>query len=234
MKLSSLDLDQAKKWLNNSDKEALINLVTDNFKNVDPEKYFTETFESNDAFSRKLRVYYHQNKVVGYCLISFIKNEQDVLIKASAAFYPQYRQGGNTFAFSLKQAFLFWLSNPRKNIYYAGAMVSPAMYRAIAKKAAIVWPSEGKKTPDALFEQFNASGMISPSFNLRCLMNVGISSNYTEQDLRSFRASTKQEINFYCRVNPNFDQGSALFVIMPITLKQLLLTGLKRLTASIH
>ena len=230
MKLSYLDYNQAENWLNDSQKKALINLISANFNGLDAEQYFTKNFESPDVFVRKLRIYQHQEEVVGYCLITFHKNDQDILIKASAAFYPQYRKGGNTFIFSMKQAFLFWLKNPRKNIYYAGAMVSPAMYRAIAKKAAIVWPTEGQQMPNQTFEKFNAAGMISPALKLRCLFNVGISSNYTEQEIISFKASKKKEINFYCRLNPDFNKGIALFVIMPITLKQLILTGIKLLT----
>jgi hypothetical protein len=59
---------------------------------------------------------------------------------------------------------------------------------------------------------------------------VGRSTNYTEQEVHTFRKSNKKEIAFYCQVNPDFDKGVALFVIMPINLKQLLLTAFKVFT----
>jgi len=59
------------------------------------------------------------------------------------------------------------------------------------------------------------------------LLYVGRHTNYNEQESLSFRGSNKAEISFYCQAKPNFDKGSALFVIMPITLKQLLLTAVK-------
>ena len=142
MKLSTIDYDQANKWLDNPLKEALIKLIATSFNGVDAELYFSKYFDANDEFSRKLRLYFYQEEVVGYCLITFTDNEQDILIRASAAFYPQYRKGGSTFSFSMKQSFLYWLKNPLKNTYYADTMLRPAMYRAIANKAAIVWPSE--------------------------------------------------------------------------------------------
>jgi len=230
MKLSHLDYCQNKNWLNNSDKHALLELITASFTGVDAEEYFTKYFLGRDAFSRKLRLYFDQDKVVGYCLITFSKSQQDVLIRASAAFYPEYRKGGNTFTFSMKQAFSYWIQHPQQNIYYADTMLSPAMYRAMAKKAAIVWPSE-KIQPQAkaLFEQFNNKGQLSELLNLRCLLDVGRRTNYSEQEILSFKSSDKTEINFYCQTNPDFDKGNALFVIMPITLKQLVLTAVKLL-----
>jgi hypothetical protein len=227
MIINFIDYDQSKKWLDSSIKATLIKLINANFSGIDAKLYFTKNFEGTDVLARKLRIYFHQEEVVGYCLITALKSNQDIVIKASAAFSPQYRKGGNTFSFSMTQVFLLWLKNPRKNIYYAGAMISPAMYRAIAKKAAIVWPNERSQIPNQIFEKFNTTGMISPLLNLRCLLNVGISSNYTEQEVNSFKVSQKKEINFYCRVNPNFDKGSALFVIMPINFKQVVLTCLK-------
>jgi hypothetical protein len=233
MKLSHLDYTQDKNWLNNSDKQALLELITASFSGIDAEQYFTKYFSGNDAFTRKLRLYFDHDKVVGYCLITFSKVKQDVLIRASAAFYPEYRTGGNTFTFSMKQAFLYWLQHPQQNIYYADTMLSPAMYRAMAKKAAIVWPSEYiQPQAKALFEQFNSQGQVSELLNLRCLLDVGRRTNYSEQEISSFRNSDKTEINFYCRANPDFDKGNALFVIMPITLKQLLLTAVKLLNPS--
>lgn len=228
MKLSHLDYCQNKTWLNNSEKQALLKLITASFTGVDAEQYFTKYFSGSDAFTRKLRLYYHQDKVVGYCLITFSNSKQEVLIRASAAFYPEYRKGGNTFTFSMRQAFLYWLQHPQQNIYYADTMLSPAMYRAMAKKAAIVWPSENiQPQAKALFEQFNSHGQVSELLNLRCLLDVGRRTNYSEQEISSFRSSDKTEINFYCQANPDFNKGSALFVIMPITLKQFVLTAVQ-------
>jgi hypothetical protein len=228
MKLFHLDYTQANNWLTNDDRKALLTLITASFNGVNAEQYFTKYFTGNDAFARKLRLYFDQNKVVGYCLITFSHFKQDVLIKASAAFYPEYRKGSNTFTFSIKQAFAYWLKHPKQNIYYADTMLSPAMYRAMAKKVAIVWPSLNRQQQaKELFEQFNNQGQISEWLNLRCLVDVGRRTNYSKQEVTSFRNSDKVEIDFYCQANPDFDKGNALFVIMPITLKQLLLTAVK-------
>lgn len=233
MKLNFIDYDQSIKWLDTPLKEALITLIRTSFNGIDAELYFSKYFAANDVFSRKLRLYFYQEEVVGYCLTTFTKNEQNILIKASAAFYPQHRKGGNTFSFSMKQAFLYWLKHPMKNTYYADTMLSPAMYRAIANKAAIIWPSAKlPEQPKLLFEQLNANGYLSERLNLRCLVDVGRSSNYTEQEVSSFKASEKREIRFYCQINPNFNKGCALFVIMPINVKQFILTAVKLLTFS--
>jgi len=100
----------------------------------------------------------------------------------------------------------------------------------MAKTSAIVWPSCNiQPQAKALFELFNNQGQVSELLNLRCLLDVGRCTNYSEKEISSFRESNKTEISFYCQANPNFDKGSALFVIMPITLKQFILTAIKGL-----
>ncbi len=234
MKLDTIDYNQSEKWIPKDAKEALIELIGTSFKGIDAEQYFYKYFDDKGAFARKLRLYFYQNEIVGYCLITFTRCEKDTLIGASAAFYPKHRKGGNTFIFSMKQSFLYWLKHPLQNTYYADTMLSPAMYRAIANKAAIVWPNETSPMQRrSLFERLNAKGNISPLINLRCLVDVGRSSNYTELEVGSFKTSQKSEILFYCNVNPEFDKGSALFVIIPISFKQLILTAVKTSFSSI-
>ena len=231
MKTSFLDYTQNKNWLNDAHKQALLQLIAASFNDVDAEYYFNKYFVANDVFARKLRLYFAQNEVVGYCLINFSQSGKNVLIRASAAFYPQYRKGGNTFMYSMKQAFICWLKSPRQNIYYADTMLSPAMYRAMAKKLAIIWPNaNGKEQAKQLFEQFNKDGFDSPVLKVPCLVTAGRASNYSAQEVANFKTSDKEEINFYCQLNPEFAKGTALFVIIPVTLKQFFLTGIKLLT----
>jgi hypothetical protein len=232
MTLQTIDLKQGVNWLSAELERDIIALITASFNGVDGHAYFAKYFLCPDAFDRKLRLYFDQQKVVGYCLISFTGTEYHVLLNASAAFYPDYRKGGNTFAFSMQQAFLYWLKNPFKRIFYADTMLSPAMYRAIANKAAIVWPSVNNTAflPQQLFEQFNQHGRKCDLLDARCLLDVGRSTNYTEQEVDTFRTSNKKEIAFFCQVNPDFDKGVALFVIMPVSLKQLLFTAFKVFT----
>jgi len=232
MTIQTVDLKQGGNWLNTVLERDIITLINASFNGVDSQAYYAKYFLCPDAFDRKLRLYFDQQKVVGYCLISFTHNENDVLLNASAAFYPAYRKGGNTFVFSMQQAFLYWLKHPFKRIFYADTMLSPAMYRAIANKAAIVWPSVDNTAllPQQLFEKFNQHGRKSHLLDARCLLDVGRRTNYTEQEVDTFRTSNKKEIAFFCQVNPDFDKGVALFVIMPVSLKQLLFTAFKVFT----
>jgi hypothetical protein len=56
---------------------------------------------------------------------------------------------------------------------------------------------------------------------------TGRASNYSSSELDSFASSDKLEIQYYCRVNPEFSRGVALFVVIPINLAQFLKTALK-------
>jgi hypothetical protein len=103
------------------------------------------------------------------------------------------------------------------------------MYRAITKGAAISYPSQKNLNQAAdLFERFNPNGLISDYTQTRCLVDSGRSTDYSQEELNAFFQSDKTEIKFYCNANPDFASGQALFVIIPLNFKQLVLTTYKR------
>lgn len=167
--------------------------------------------------------------MVGYCLLTFTDESAATIIRASAGFFPEYRKGGNTFQFSLAESFKCWLHRPWRKFYYADTMLSPAMYRAIAKNIGIIWPHPKHKAPSELFERFNQGGEISQNTLTRCLVSVDRVSNYSESELAAFKASDKFEIQYYQIVNPDFSNGMALFVIIPVHFRQFFMTALKKL-----
>ncbi|NOU49923.1 hypothetical protein HG263_05150 [Pseudoalteromonas sp. JBTF-M23] len=233
MQLRTHDLTQTKQWLSEAQRREISEIIQASFANINPQDYLAKYFDNADPYQKKLRLYYHQNKLVGYCLLTFSAQKNITVIRASAAFLPQYRQGGNTFKFSLLESIKSWLKSPWRKHYYADTMLSPAMYRAIAKKTGIIWPHKDNEAPTNLFEHFNACGLVSTVNSLRCLVSVSRTTNYSQQDLAALRASAKQEIQYYCHVNPDFDKGVALFVIIPVNLRQIIKTLCKNLLAGV-
>ena len=232
MKLRTKDLTQTKQWLSDFEREAVSEVIKSSFANVTPTAYLAKYFDSSEAFQRKLRLYFDGEKLVGYCLLTFTDESATTIIRASAGFFPEYRKGGNTFQFSLAESFKCWLRCPWRKLYYADTMLSPAMYRAIAKNVGIIWPHPKYKVPSDLFERFNPNGEISQNTLTRCLVSVGRVSNYSESELAAFKASDKFEIQYYQTVNPDFNNGVALFVIIPIHFKQFFLTTVKRFSVN--
>ncbi|MAD77409.1 MAG: hypothetical protein CML20_22005 [Rheinheimera sp.] len=231
MRLRYKDLTQTRQWLTDDEREAVSSVISSSFVNVAPTAYLAKYFDSAEAFERKLRLYFDAERLVGYCLLTFTDEGAATIIRASAGFFPEYRKGGNTFQFSMAQSLKCWLRRPWRQLYYADTMLSPAMYRAIAKNTGIIWPHPAGNGPVDLFERFNHSGDISHIIATRCLVVVGRGSNYSAGELAAFKASDKPEIQYYQLVNPNFNHGVALFVIIPIHLKQFVLTALKQLRA---
>ncbi|WP_084885778.1 hypothetical protein [Vibrio sp. qd031] len=231
MKLATKDLTQTKRWLTSSERCSITTIIASSFLNVSTEDYLAKYFDGNDAFERRLRLYLDGGEVVGYCLLTFSRESSVTVIRASAGFLPDYRKGSNTFQFSLSESFKCWLRAPWKKIYYADTMLSPAMYRAVAKNTGIIWPHPDHTAPNKLFELFNPNGEVSDSAVLRCLVPVNRVSNYSHSELESFKTSNKLEIQYYCKLNPQFNSGVALFVIIPVHLTQFLKTAFKKLSA---
>jgi hypothetical protein len=222
------DLSWPNKWLNEEQISQLKAVIADCFSGISSNDYYLKYFANEVMFKRDLRLFYANSQIVGYCLFAYQKSANAVLARASAGFYPDYRHGSNTLVFTMKQSIKYWLCHPWQRIYFADTMLSPAMYRAIAKRAGITYPSVDYPVQHSeLFSEFNQGGEISSLTNTQCLVDTGRKTQYSKNEVASLQASTKPEIAFYCKVNLEFTEGKALFVIMPISLKQLFKTILK-------
>ncbi|TMN42724.1 hypothetical protein CWC03_05935 [Pseudoalteromonas sp. S2755] len=209
-------------------------VIATSFSNVEVEHYFTQYFEKGESTKRRLRLFLSGGDIVGYCLLTFDDSNNDVcIVGASAAFLPDFRGKNSTFRFSLIEVLKRYIRNPRRKLLYADTMLSPAMFRAMAKNIAEVYPNNLSQNSAiaTLYDTINPSGLVSSYNGLRCLKVVGRKTNYSEAEIVRFRESSKTEIALYCNVNPDFDKGTALVVIIPISLTQFILT-LKKILSS--
>lgn len=185
---------------------------------------------------RRLRLFYCGQQLVGYCLLTFTRqhladksrhSKTVVLMGASAGFLPAYRHGNHTLQFSLQQAIGYKLRHPLQTVYFADTMLSPAMYRVMAKAVGIIYPHPAKATPPDVIKllQHLQPDSQSPSH----VLYVGRKTDYSTAELQRFAASEKTEIRFYLQTNPGFNEGYALLTVIPVNLWQMLLTGMRRL-----
>src|SRR5690606_7139061 len=96
-------------WLSDHDLTALIRIIASCFSGVDAEAYLDNYFLAVYGFSRRLRLFYADSRLVGYCLITFRKQGTSgkrtlVLVGASAGFLPAHRHGNHTLRFSMEAA----------------------------------------------------------------------------------------------------------------------------------
>lgn len=223
-------------WLDAGLSRQLQVIIGTCFSGVDSGAYLNKYFLRDDCFMRRLRLFYCGEQLVGYCLLTFNRQRLSgkngrgkavVLMGASAGFLPDYRHGNHTLQFSLQQAISYKLRHPLQTVYFADTMLSPAMYRVMAKAVGIIYPHPDKPTPPDVVKllQHLQPDSQSPSH----VMFVGRKSDYSSVDLQRFAASDKAEIRFYLRTNPQFAEGYALLTVIPVSLWQMLLTGLRRL-----
>ncbi|WP_462153666.1 hypothetical protein [Pseudoalteromonas piscicida] len=221
------DLSYQKGMLDTPYLNQLKRVIATSFSNVEVEHYFALYFEKGESTKRRLRLFLSGGDIVGYCLLTFDDSNKDVcIVGASAAFLPDFRGKNSTFRFSLIEVLKRYTRNPRRKLLYADTMLSPAMFRAMAKNIAEVYPNSLSQNSAiaTLYDTINPSGLVSPYNGLRCLKVVGRKTNYSEAEIARFRESSKTEIALYCSVNPEFDKGIALVTIIPITMKQFVLT----------
>lgn len=223
-------------WLDVALSRQLQAIISNCFSGIDSGAYLNKYFLRDDCFMRRLRLFYCGEQLVGYCLLTFARHQVAaagrrgktlILMGASAGFLPDYRNGNHTLKFSLQQAIYYKLRHPLQTVYFADTMLSPAMYRVMAKAVGIIYPHPGKATPPDVIQllQHLQPDSQSPGH----VMYVGRKSDYSRADLQRFAASDKAEIRFYLQTNPQFAEGYALLTVIPVSLWQMLLTGLRRL-----
>ena len=233
------DFDHTQQWSDDATALALQALMKQCFSGISPADYFRKYFLSDDYFKRALRIFYAPNEsgtadtVVGYCLITFKKQrigrKRVTLLGASAGFLPDYRSGNNTVPFSIRQALGYWVQHPWETIYYADTMLSPAMYRVMAKNMATIYPHPDHTTPPAVIELWRQLNPKPENPQRPFVLKTGRYADYSEDDLKRFKASEKPEIAFYLRENPNFFKGNAIITVIPINARQMLKMALQKI-----
>lgn len=224
-----IDKISSNNWLTASQAEQITALIAASFNGVDSQQYFSHYFANPQHYLRRVRLFYQDELLQGYCLLTFRKAaDNSIVMGASAAFTPGYRGNNSTFGFSFLAAVSTWLHHLNHKVYYLDTMLSPAMYRAMGKKVAFIYPNPGMSQADiAMYHALVPDAEPSTWHGLNCLKTVGRTTNYSKDDIARLKASNKAEIAFYCQLNPNFDNGTALMVLIPVNLQQLLCTGIK-------
>ncbi|MDK2124323.1 hypothetical protein [Parachitinimonas caeni] len=227
-------LNQQANWLSEPYQQALKAIIDCCFSGIDAAAYLQKYFLADDCFARRLRLFFSGEKLVGYCLLTFRyqavqwpgQNQPKplTLIGASAGFYPEFRHGNQTVQFSIWQTILYKLAHPQQAVYYADTMLSPAMYRVMAKSVAEVYPRRNTPVPPEIKAILRVLQPDQPANACNFVLPVGRRSDYSAEDLARFAASDKEEIRFFCETNPNFAEGNALLAIMPIHLRQIAAT----------
>ncbi|MEC4091543.1 hypothetical protein [Pseudoalteromonas rubra] len=233
--MNKRDLSYEAGCLSSADRAQLLSIIGLCFEGIDPEAYFAYYFEQSGPTHRRLRLYYSDSaELIGYCLLTFDDSHTALsVIGASAGFLPQFRGKNNTFTFSIFEVTKAYLRRPWRTLLYADTMLSPAMFRAMAKNIAIVYPTAtGSPVESQLYVALNPTGLVSEVNGLPCLKVVGRKTRYSALEVAEFKASKKPEIAHYCALNPNFDKGVALLTVIPVTLGQLLSTAWKQLKHS--
>ncbi|WP_249364560.1 hypothetical protein [Pseudoalteromonas rubra] len=230
--MNKRDLSYLPGCLDTATKAQLLTIIGQCFEGIEPAEYFAYYFEQEGPVNRRLRLYYSEaGELAGYCLLTFDDSHQAFcVIRASAGFLPQFRGKNNTFSFSILEVTRAYLRRPWRTLLYADTMLSPAMFRAMAKNIATVYPTAtGSSAESQLYQALNPTGLECGVNGLQCLKVVGRKTRYSAAEVAQFKASNKAEIAHYCILNPNFDKGVALLAVIPVTLRQLIATAWKQL-----
>lgn len=209
-------------WLTAELQQQIQSVLAQCFAGQSITHYFAYEFLSAHSQQRRLQCFWHQQQLVGFCLITWqrrkIAGRNVHTLGACAAFLPEFRHGNRTLQFSLNQAIKFKLRHPFTPLYYADIMLSPAMYRAMAKAIPLLYPKPTLATPPTviqLLRHLNPNHSQDPH-----LTQSELRGEFSASQMHEFRTSDKADIQYYLARNPNFAAGSGLWVVIPVGLAQ--------------
>ncbi|MGF1727698.1 hypothetical protein [Photobacterium nomapromontoriensis] len=221
-------LTQSHCWLSEGQEQQLLPLIARCFKGVSPDIYYEKYFLQPDAFERKLKLIYCDNELVGYCLLTFkrlvLNGQSTIIVGASAGFLPEQRHGNQTVMFSIVEAAKCYLKHPKTAIYYADTMISPAMYRVMAKLVAEIYPNpERRISPESapILQYLQQTAMVREDHWHPHLCFVNRYVNYTSDDIERLTNSEKLDIQYYLSINPKFTEGYGIVTVIPVNIKNI-------------
>ncbi len=170
-----------------------------------------------------------EGTAVGYCAVHRYRRtwqgESCTIFRAEAGLLKQYRGRQETASFVFMQGLLCKLRNPTRRVFYLGMLVHPSSYCLIAERFPTIYPSRRRNTPQHIQEamsQLADSFEVPPSENGPLLREIGWITRETPAEADAWRSSRHPDVRFFLAMNPRYERGTGLLILVPFTIRNLL------------
>jgi hypothetical protein len=201
-----------------------------------------------DISFREFRIYYWSAKldyidvtfillnkiIIGFCTAAFyttiINNKEYTIGRAATGVLEQYR--GNTLPkWKLYKKYInYWFRHPFRQFILSAYVANPLIYAMICKYTGIAYPKPPATPPEkiinlknALLHSQNLHLKEDPAFVVEIHFDVSISDKEQERIFKS----KDNAVKYFLKINPKFRQQHGVLVIIPVNLKNILLSSCK-------
>ena len=197
-------------------------------------KEFDHYVVNSPAEVTKIFIYRDKIKkeIIGYAAVhrfeKLIFDKPLVIFRTEAGLLPEHRHKNADIYFWFKEALKFKIVHPNKELYYLVCPVNPSVYARFAKYIYKVYPKHDCFTPP---EIENLMMKLADEFGLKIadpdnpfVRKVGWITQSTEEEKLFWQNCNNPHIRFYVDLNPDFNKGNGVLILMPLTFLDLILS----------
>ncbi|HLK29914.1 MAG TPA: hypothetical protein VKT28_15145 [Puia sp.] len=177
---------------------------------------------------------FFDGKVIGFCAAAFYRsviNEKKYVIgRAATGILESYRGQAMPKWKLYKKYICYWIRHPFKNIILSAYVANPIIYAMICKYTGIAYPRENAKPPENIIELKNE---LLRSQNLHrkeekpFVVEIHFSVKIADKDKKRIFESKDGAVKYFLHINPKFIRQYGVVVIIPVSLKNILLSSFK-------
>ena len=173
-------------------------------------------------------------KVIGFCAAAFyrtaINGKPYTIGRAATGILEEYR--GHTLPkWTLYRKYIrYWRRHPFRRTLLSAYVANPLIYAMICKYTGIAYPRQGVNPPediikikDELLRSQNLHRKEGPAFVVEIHFCVTIGG----RELKRIFTSEDHNIKYFLHINPRFRQQHGVVVLIPIHLRNILLSSLR-------
>lgn len=170
--------------------------------------------------------------VIGFCAAAFyatvINKKQYTVGRAATGILEEHR--GHTLPkWKLYQKYIrYWFRHPFRRTLLSAFVANPLIYAMICKYTGIAYPRQAAEPPadiikikNDLLRSHNLHRKEGPAFVVEIHFCVSIS----ERELERIFTSRDRNVRYFLRINPKFRQQYGVVVLIPIHLKNILMSS---------
>lgn len=172
--------------------------------------------------------------IIGFCAAAFyntvIQSKQYTIGRAAVGVLENHR-GHQLPKWTLYKKYIrFWMKHPFRYFILSAYVANPLIYAMICKYTGMAYPVPTCAPPAAIVDLKNAlleSQHLRSEESQNFVVEIHFCVEIKESDIKRIFSSKDKAVHYFLTINPRFRQQYGVIVIIPVNLKNILLSSLK-------
>lgn len=172
--------------------------------------------------------------IIGFCAAAFyttiINNKLNTIGRAATGIMEQYR--GNTLPkWKLYKKYMaYWCKHPFRNFILSAYVANPLIYGMICKYTGVAYPKISPAAPEKILNIKNAllrSQNLHVKEKIPFVVEIHFCVSISNKEQERIFKSKDNAVKYFLKINPQFREQYGVLVIIPVNLKNIILSSCK-------